>query len=313
MTADQFFDEEPIRVGRAIVLRHLLQNAIYKNEQLSVATGVTVKDLHTGRTIFTHNQDTKQFAASINKLPVAWLILQDLRAGRLSMDQRLQWSADDRRDGYGVYDKVGAPTEVALDEVIEDLLNKSGNTAVRILVNRVLGGSAKVNERWAAERNLSHTALQPLDENRFYLGDSTPGDALWTIQQLTDKRDKYSRFMSSAMAGNIFTDYGVRSQLADDSDQVLVNKVGILDDVEGNNRHDVGVIYDKDTKRSYAYAFFTTAPFNENDPSATERADASLKEMGRYTLRYASNKDVKLRHVNSYGDYARQLERRMKY
>lgn len=300
-------------MGRAIVLRHLLQGAIYKNEQQSIATGVVVKDLHTGRTVFTHNQDTKQFAASINKLPVAWLVLQDLRAGRISMNQQLQWSADDRRDGYGVYDQAGSPTEATLQKVVEDLLNKSGNTAVRILVNKVLGGSAKVNERWAAERNLSHTALQPLDENRFYLGDSTPGDALWTIQQLTDKRDTYSRFMSKAMAGNIFTDYGVRSQLPDNSDRVLINKVGILDDVEGNNRHDVGVIYDKDTKRSYAYAFFTTAPFNEDDTSGTERAEKSLKEMGRYTLRYTTNKDAKLHHVNNYGEYARQLERRIKY
>jgi beta-lactamase class A len=313
VAADQFLTDEPIRVGRTIVLRHLLQGAIYRNERQDIVTGVAVKDLHTNRTVFTHNQDTAQFAASINKLPVALLVLQDLRAGKTAMDQRVQWATDDRRDGYGVYDEAGAPTEATVEEVLEDLLNKSGNTAVRILVNKVLGGSAQVNQRWAAEPNLSHTALQPLDENRFYLGNSTPGDALWTIEQLTNKRDTYSQFMSKAMAGNIFNDFGVRSQLPDDADQVLINKVGILDDVEGNNRHDVGVVYDKETKRSYAYAFFTTAPFNETDQGATERADASLKEMGRYTLRYASNKDIKLRQVNNFGDYARQLERRMKY
>jgi beta-lactamase class A len=310
---DRMFHDSLSQAARAIILKHYILSAVKKNEKQQVLTGVSIKDLKTGRMLVGHNQDTEQFAASINKLPVVLLVLEDLRAGKLNMDQVMTWTEADRRAGFGEFDQTGSPLQAPLKDVIYDLLNKSGNTAVRILVNGALGGAAAVNERWAAEPNLAHTYLQPVDANRFFLGNSTPHDALWTIEQLLNERDSYSRFMKRAMAGNIFTDFGVRSQLGDNDSLVLVNKIGLLDDVEGNNRHDVGIIYNKQTKRSYAYAFFTTAPYSETDRSATERADQSLKDMGRYTLRYAGGGKLKHGKSGAYGSYQRMLEKRVRY
>jgi beta-lactamase class A len=272
---------------KGIFLRHLIAASIKENERQAIVTGVSVRDMKSGRTLIGHNQDTEQFAASINKLPVVLLILEDLRSGALQMDQIMIWTEADRRAGFGTFDQPDSPLQAPLKDVVYDLLHSSGNTAVRILVNNGLGGAAAVNTRWAAEPDLAHTRLQPLDANRFFLGNSTPHDSLWSMEQLMSDRDEYSRFMKQAMAGNIFTDFGVRSQLGSDDWIVLVNKIGLLDDVEGNNRHDVGIIYNKKTKKSYSYSFFTTAPYNETDPSATERADQSLRDMGRYLLRYA--------------------------
>jgi hypothetical protein len=176
-----------------------------------------------------------------------------------------------------------------------------------------LGGAAAVNERWAAEPNLAHTRLQPLDATRFFLGNSTPHDSLWTMSELMSERDEHSRFMKRALAGNIFTDFGVRSQLGDTERLKLVNKIGLLDDVEGNNRHDTGIIYNKKTNRSYAYSFFTTAPFNETDPSATVRADQSLKDMGRYLLRFAGSRKAHENSLDTFGRQAPTIEERMRY
>src|SRR5437868_5602373 len=159
--------------------------------------------------IVKYSPDTEQFAASINKLPVALLLLQDLRAGKLHMDQTMTWLPSDVRAGNGVYDQPGAPTTASFQDVLFDMLNPSGNTAVRIMVNYALGGAAAVNARWAQYPQLSHTYLQPLDANRFYLGNSTPHDSLWTLEKLMNTQDKYSKFMKNAMATNIFTDYGV--------------------------------------------------------------------------------------------------------
>ena len=64
--------------------------------------------------------------------------------------------------------------------------------------------------------------------------------------------------------------------------------MGQLNDPDGNNRHDVGIIYNTKTHKSYGYSFLTTSP-NASE-TATIRAEESLKDMGRLTLRFAGNK-----------------------
>lgn len=276
------------QVIKQLVLQRLIDGSIKADEARGTTTGVRIMDMEDGRLIVDHNQNTEQFAASINKLPVALLLLQDLRANTLHMNQTMTWLPSDVRGGNGVYDQPGAPTSASFQDVLFDMLNHSGNTAVRIMVNYALGGAASVNARWTHYPQLSHTYLQPLDANRFYLGNSTPHDSLWTIGQLMNQQDGYSEFMKQAMATNIFTTYGVRSQLAGNDWILLVNKVGILNDPSGDNRHDVGVIYNTKTHRSYGYSFMTTSP--EANVAATPQAEQSLMDMGRYLLRFAGDK-----------------------
>jgi beta-lactamase class A len=286
--AEQLEREDTKQLIKEIYLRHFLKKAINQNEAESVLTGVTVKDLQSDRTVFSHNQNTEHFAASVNKVPIALLVLEELRAGRLNLDQMVTWQETDRRGGFGLYDQPGAPLQAPLRDVLYDMLNRSGNTVVRGTVNYLLGGAAAVNARWAAEPQLSHTYLIILDESRFYLGNSTPHDSMWALQQLLKGQDSYTDFMKDALTTNIFSDFGVRTQLQNSDFIVLTNKIGLLDDVEGNNRHDVGIIYNKRTNKSYGYSFFTTSPFDS--PTATPRADQSLKDMGLFTLRYAGDK-----------------------
>ena len=275
---------------KLLVLKYRIQKVINENEAAGVRTDVSITDLQTSQTIIGHNQNDVHFAASINKLPVALLLLEDLRAGKLSLDQTMTWQPSDVRGGFGVYDQPGAPTSAKLSDVLYDMLNHSGNTAVRIIVNYGLGGAAAVNDRLAAKPQLEHTRLIPLDTNRFFLGDSTSKESLWVMTQLMKKQDAPAKFMKNALATNIFTDFGVRSQLAGNDFIVLVNKIGLLDDVDGNNRHDVGIIYNTKTHKSYGFSMMTTTPFNETDPSATEQANQSLMDMGRPLLRYAGDK-----------------------
>lgn len=288
---------------KSLTLRYKIEQVIKKNNAEAITTGVDIVDLQINRTLISSHQDTEHFAASINKLPVALLLLQDLRAGVLNMDQVMTWQPSDVRGGFGFYDQPGAPLQATLGEVIHDLLNRSGNTAVRILVNGALGGAASVNDRWSTMPELSHTYLQPLDYNRFYLGYSTPHDSLWSMQQLMTTQDAYSEFMKNSMATNIFTDNSVRSQLAGNDFVVLINKVGLLDDVDGNNRHDVGIIYNIKSHKSYGYSLMTTSPFDST--TATPRAEESLEDVGRYLLRYAGDKQ----HTSSLGTQKlRQLQ-----
>lgn len=104
-----------------------------------------------------------------------------------------------------------------------------------------------------------------------------------------ETQDSYAQFLKDTLSTNIFTDFGVRSQLAGNDYILLVNKIGLLDDdVDGNNRHDTGIIYNTKTHKSYGYSFFTTSPFDS--ATATPQAEQSLMNMGRYLLRFAGDR-----------------------
>ena len=274
---------------KQVMLRGHIERIIAKNEKYDVQTGIMITDMQSSKTIVGHDLDTEQFAASINKIPVAALVLRDVRSGKLGFNTVLSWQPTDMRAGAGTFDQEGAPLKGTVRELLYDLLSPSGNTAVRVLVNQGLGGAATVNTRIKTELNLVHTYLQPLDDNRFYLGNSTPREALRAMQELLNKNDDYGVFVRNALATNIYTSYGVRSQLAGNDYIVLANKVGILDDADGNNRHDVGIIYNTRTHKSYGYAFMNTAPGDPYDVSAGQ-AGVSLADMGDSLLRFAGDK-----------------------
>ncbi|HUS25936.1 MAG TPA: serine hydrolase [Nevskiaceae bacterium] len=270
------------------VLRYRLSKSVQQAENAQVLPGVRVVDFQTNQVVYDHNQNSVHFAASVNKLPIAWLVLQDLRAGTLQFNQVLTWTAADQRAGAGIYDQPGAPTQATVKDLLFDMLNPSGNTAVRALVNQGMGGAQAVNNRLAQVPQIPNTRLQPLDANRFYVGNTTPKEALFIMQQLLAGQDKYQKYVKNALATNIYTDISVRSQLAGNDFILLVNKVGLLDDPEGNNRHDVGVIYNTKAHKSYGFSLLTTSPFTST--TATSVAEQSLKDMGRATLRYAGDK-----------------------
>jgi len=283
-------DDTASSMVKELILRFHLNRIIQQDEAQQIVTGVSVVDMQTDRSILQHNEETAQFAASVNKLPVALLTLQDLRAGKIKMSDVVTWIPSDVRAGGGVYDQPGAPTTATVQEVIFDMLNRSGNTAVRILVNYKLGQAAAVNARLAQYPQIPQTRLQPLptDPTRFFLGNTTSKEALWILGQLLKTKDQPERFMEHALATNIYTDFGVRSQLAGNDYIVLVNKLGILDDPDGNNRHDVGVIYNTKTHKAYGYSLMTTSP--SSSTTATPQAESSLQQMGRYVLRFAGDR-----------------------
>jgi beta-lactamase class A len=278
---------------KELALRKLIDGSVKTNADMKVTTGLQVMDMKDNHLIANHNSADEQFAASINKLAVMLPVLHDLRAeggGKLKLDQKLTWSSTDVRAGAGKFDQPGAPTTATLKEVIYDMLNRSGNTAVRVVVNKALGGVDKANQRIHSYRELPNTYLVPVagEGERFFLGNTTAHDSLWAMDQLTAYNDKYARFIKEAMATNIYNEFGVRSQMSGNHWTILINKTGMLNDVDGNNRHDVGIVKNLKTGKRYGYSILTTAP--STDAAATDRADESLKEVGRYILRYTGDK-----------------------
>lgn len=285
------FDRNDIAdIIKAFVLRHFVKKEVKENENQQILTDVTLYDLNSGQKIYGHNEDTEHFAASINKLPVTLLLIENLKAGTngVTLDTTVSWSAVDQRAGNGIYDQPGAVTTATVRQVLNDMLNRSGNTAVRVLVNKVLGGNAAVNARLAAKPQLQHTYLIPVDADRFYLGNTTSKESLWVLREIMKEGGSYATVVKNMLATNIFVNDGVRSQLAGNNYITLVNKTGLLYDPEGNNVHDVGIVYNTKTGKSYGYSVLTTSPTD----AVTPRADQSIKNIGKYFLRYAGDKPV---------------------
>lgn len=283
------FDRSDVKDAiKAFLLRYFVKHEISENDKQRILTDVTIVDLHKNQTILGHNEATPHFAASINKLPVTMLLIEELKANHITLDTTLTWTESDRRAGNGVYDADTAPLQATVRQVLHDMLNRSGNTAVRVLVNKVLGGATEVNNRLAQVPELTHTRLIPLEEDRFYLGNTTSKEALFVLRTIMAENASYAQLVKNSLSTNIFVEDGVRSQLAGNDFIVLANKTGLLYDPDGNNNHDVGIIYNERTQKAYGYSFLTTAP-SESD-TATPRAHESVKNMGRFTLRFAGDK-----------------------
>lgn len=283
------FDRDDIKeIIKTFVLRHFVKKEVKENEQQQILTDVTLYDLDSNQKLYGHNEDTEHFAASINKLPVTLLVMEDLKAGKVSLDTTLTWQVSDQRAGNGAYDQPGAPTSATVRQILFDMLNRSGNTAVRALVNGVLGGAIATNDRLAAKPELQYTRLIPLEGNRFYLGNTTSKESLWVLREIMKEDASYATIVRNMLSSNIFVNDGFRSQLQGNDYIVLANKTGLLYDPDGNNVHDVGIIYNTNTGKSYGYAVLTTSPSD----AVTPRADQSIKNIGKYVLRFAGDKPV---------------------
>jgi beta-lactamase class A len=290
-----FDRSDVLDVIKQFLLRQFVKKEVRTNEQLNILTDVSIVDLQTNKTIYGHNESTPHFAASVNKLAITMLVLEELRAGNKTLDSQLAWLPTDRRDGNGMYDQPGSVNQASVRDVLHDLLNRSGNTAARILVNGVLGGASATNARLAQVPEIPHTRLIVLDGNRFYMGDTTSKEALFILRKVVGNQDQFGQYVKQLMATNIFVNDGVRSQLQGNEYITLVNKTGLLYDPDGNNNHDVGIIYNTRTHKSYGYSMLTTAPSESNE--ATLRGEQSLKDMGKYILRYAGDKPAQVRHM----------------
>lgn len=277
--------------AKRLILKLQLAKQVYENEKSGIDTSVIAYDITDNKPVYSHNVNYVHWAASDSKLFVTSLLLEDLRAGKTTLDTQVSWDASDRRAGAGVYDSDSSPLTATVQDVLFDMLNRSGNTAVRIIVNKVLGGADAVNQRYASEYpNLKVTKLEPVaGTSKFLLGYTTASEVDFILNRLYSQNDTYAAFVKHALATNIFDDYGPRSQVKDKENITVIDKQGQLNDPEGNNRHDVGVIENAKNGHKLRYVLMTT---NYEQPAGaiTDQATASLQAFGRDMLRFEGDR-----------------------
>ncbi|HET6746645.1 MAG TPA: serine hydrolase [Candidatus Saccharimonadales bacterium] len=280
--------------AKRLILKLQLARQVKENEQKGIDTSVIVYDMTDKKPVYSHNTDYVHWAASDSKLFVTSLLLEDLRAGKITLNTQLSWTASDRRAGAGIYDSDSSPLTATVQDALFDMLNRSGNTAVRAIVNKALGGAEAVNQRYLTEYpELKVTKLEPVaGTDKFLLGYTTASEIDFIIQKLASNYDSYTAFVKNALATNIFDDYGPRSQVKDKENILVIDKQGQLNDPEGNNRHDVGIIENKKTGHMLRYVLMTT---NYEQPAGpiTNEATTSLQAFGRDMLRFEGDRAPK--------------------
>lgn len=290
--AEAQFREAPWDAKR-LILRLQLTRQIMANEQKGIDTSVMAYDITDQKRVLAYNTDYVHWAASLSKLFVTSLLLEDLQAGKTTLDTVISWDSSDRRAGAGEFDSGTSATSATVRAVLFDMLNRSGNTAVRIIVNKILGGAAAVNTRYEAEYpQLKVTRLLPVDSNRFLLGYTTPREVDFILDKLYSQTGLYAYIVKNALATNIFNDYGPRSQVKNPDIITVIDKQGQLNDPEGNNRHDAGVIENSKNGHKLRYVLMTTN-FEQPAGEATDFAVASLQEFGKDMLRFEGDRAPK--------------------
>ena len=297
MQAEAQFREAPWDAKR-LILKLQLTGQLIKNNQKAIDTSVIVYDETDKKHIYSYNTQYVHWAASLSKLFVTSVLLDDLRMGKTTLDTVISWQPADRRAGAGLYDGEGAPTSGTVRDVLFDMLNRSGNTAVRSLVNKVLGGANAVNARYQSDYpQLKVTKLQPVSETGFLLGYTTPSEVDFILTKLYHQTDSYANFVKNALATNVFNDYGPRSQVKDIENITVIDKQGQLNDPEGNNRHDVGVIENARNGHKLRYVLMTTN-YEQPAGAATDYATTSLQLFGKDMLRFEGDRTPKTNQNN---------------
>lgn len=114
------------------------------DERTPGALGVYIRDLGEGREL-NYGGERSWYLASTIKVPVAIAILQDVDAGKLSLNDTLTLEEGDKVDGPGDLAWKDAGTEVPVDDLLRDMLQVSDSTATGMLIRHL--GADELNRR----------------------------------------------------------------------------------------------------------------------------------------------------------------------
>jgi len=116
-----------------------LQSALRRLDEERTAggsLGVWVADLDNGLTVG-HRAEERWYLASMVKVPVAVALLRGVDAGRYGLDTMLTLRQGDVVDGGGATKRQAVGTRLRVDELLEQMIVWSDNTATDMLIDLV--------------------------------------------------------------------------------------------------------------------------------------------------------------------------------
>lgn len=210
-----------------------------KKEILDYITGrninvsVYVENLRNGAFLGI-NEKTGFFPASLNKLPVAILIMQKIEAGDLSLDTMVEIKDIDKTDSSGDLYKT-KEKRLPLKFVLEKMLKESDNTALRVLLRYVnLDDLQFILDYYGLDISIRS------EENKELVSPKAISAMFMSLYFSTVLEPKNSEYLLSLLADSTFD----INQIAGLPDDVRVaHKFG--ENYNGDNKffHDCGILY----------------------------------------------------------------------
>src|SRR5436190_2013862 len=196
-----------------------------------------------GENAVAEGADTVVQAYSVNKIAVATAVLDKIDRGLLTLDQRVDVTADIViADTDGILALDGAyPSSITLGHVMAMLLTVSDNTCVRLC--GLVCPAAEINEILRAKGFVQTQVVPVANPNRFFLGTTTPAETHTLLRNLVNGTllsASSTRYLLNVLRSlTAFTD-GVRLNLSSDERLRVATKAGWFAD----GRNEAGVIFD---------------------------------------------------------------------
>jgi beta-lactamase class A len=231
--------------------------------------------------------DTVVEAYSVNKLGVATAVLDKIDRGLLTLDQRVDVTADIViQDIDGIFALDGAyPSSITLGHMMANLLSVSDNTAARLCglvcppreINQIL-----------LDKGFVHTQVVPgvINPNRFYLGQTTARETHTLLSKLVAGEllspSSTAYLLNVIRSTSAFSD-GIRLNLTTPERLRVGTKAGWEDD----GRNEAGVVFAADGTPGAIYSLFASGTYagdkavNDADFGAPHPALRARQALGR--------------------------------
>lgn len=224
-------------------LKEKVQNYITKN---NFNVSVYVENLRNGA-FMGINERTGYFPTSLNKLPVAILIMRKIENNELSFDTMLEIKDIDRTDSSGELYKT-KEKKLPLRFVLEKLLKESDNTALRILLRQVdLEDLQFILDYYSLDINVDLQKKQK-EKKPDLITPKAMSNLFISIYFSTVLEPHNSEYLLSLMTETVFD----IKKIANLPDNVrVVHKFG--ENYYGNNQffHDCGILYIDESRIFY--------------------------------------------------------------
>lgn len=161
-----------------VALFLIVSEGHFSNAQANSKYAALVIDAHTGRTVYSRNADRPRYPASLTKVMTLYLLFEELKAGRLSLDTRMTVSQRAAGQPPSKLDLAPGST-ITVDQALRALITKSANDVAVVIAEHIAGSEYRF-----AQRMTSRARTLGMRRTRFMNASGLPNS-----RQLTTARD----------------------------------------------------------------------------------------------------------------------------
>lgn len=212
-------------------------NRLIKEKNLNVS--VYIENLRTGTNIGI-DENERFFPFSLTKIPIAILLMQDVEAGKISLDTVIPIRDEDRSPTYGELYKNNV-SALPLRALLEKMLIESDNTAARTLTRFINKKDLKLlSDYYNINLNFYYNSTEKDENDTNLVTAKTMSNIFTSLYLSTVLKAEDSEYLLSLLKNSTY-DIKKSANLPDNI--TIVHKFGEYYNNDIEYFHDCGIIY----------------------------------------------------------------------